>query len=428
MNKTKNLIENKTDLQPAFLHRLEKEDWGVEIGEFMSLGRDPSCTWALSDPTISSRHARIEKKEFGYLLRDLRSRNGTYLNGSKIVEAYLHDGDRIQIGKTHLVFSYKRSPHDNALPLKSKNPEWAKTLGHLNGLAESDLPALILGPSGSGKELLAQSLHLNSSRRSSPLVSVNCSALSPALIESELFGHTKGSFTGATEDRKGAFETARGGTLFLDEVGDLPLSLQPKLLRALENKEIRPVGSDESVKTDVRVIAATHHDLRQKVFRGDFRLDLYYRLNVLQIKAPALKERMEDFEDLLMHFCKEFRVSFSPRLFPLLKAYGWPGNIRELKNFVAKAKAYYGGQITQPEQIHPLLDELPLGSNETSSEHANTTVRPEGLNGSLLKELEYELIKKRLIANKGNQRQTAMDLGIPKSTLHDRIKTYKIKI
>lgn len=426
MNKTRSLIENKTDLNPAFLHHLKKDDWGVEVGEFMSLGRDPSCTWVLSDPTISSKHARIEKKELGYLLRDLRSRNGTYLNGTKVIEAYLHEGDRIQIGQTHFEFSHKRSPHDKIFPLQSKNKKWAETLDHLTGLAESDLPVLILGPSGSGKELLAESLHRNSPRRSSPLISVNCSALSHALIESELFGHTKGSFTGATEDRKGAFEAARGGTLFLDEVGDLPLSLQPKLLRALENNEIRPVGSDESIKTDVRIVAATHHDLREKVLQGDFRLDLYYRLNVLQIKAPSLKERMEDFESLLMQFCKEFKVSFSPALLPILKKHGWPGNIRELKNFVAKARAYYNGnQISSPKQIYCLLDEP---SVPKAREKDLTVVEPSRFNKSLLKELEYELIKKRLIANNGNQRQTALDLGIPKSTLHDRIKAYKIKV
>lgn len=425
MNKTKSLKNNKLDSQPAFLHLLgnKRGDWGMEIEEFMSLGRDVSCSYSLSDPTVSLRHARIEKKEYGYLLRDLRSSNGTFLNGSKVLEAYLHEGDRIQIGLTHFQFSYQRNLNDNVLPLKSKNKSWAETLSHLDGLAESDLPVLILGPSGSGKELIARSLHENSPRRYGSIVNVNCSALSDSLIESELFGHMKGSFTGATENRKGAFETARGGTLFLDEVGDLPLSLQPKLLRALENKEIRPVGSDESIRTDVRIIAATHHDLRGKVFRGDFRLDLYYRLNVLQIKAPALKDRMEDFEDLLMQFCKDSQVSFSPQAVLILKKYSWPGNIRELKNVVAKARAYHGKKVSHEDQLIPLFDQL------GGLTHAEKSSREDiSSNSSLLKELEYELIKKRLIANKGNQRQTAIDLGMPKSTLHDRIKTYKIKI
>lgn len=427
---TQNLIK-KPGAVPlnAFIHAYEEGDvWGQEIGEFLSLGRDGGCSLTFNDASISGRHARIERTEKGYLLRDLRSRNGTFVNGARILEAYLNDGDRIQIGRTQLLFSLKRNLNESTHFLSSRNEAWSQTLSQLGNLAQSDLPILILGPSGTGKELIAKSLHEKSSRKAGPLVSVNCSALSEALIESELFGHVRGSFTGATDDRKGAFEAARGGTLFLDEVGDLPLSLQPKLLRALENKEIRPVGKDESVKTDVRIVTATHHDLREKVYRGQFRLDLYYRLNVLQIKSPALIERMEDFEDLLNFFCKEQRVSIKGEALNALKDYQWPGNIRELKNVVAKAKAFFDKEVSTLNQVKQLI-EIPFTLKTESPETDAPEKAPENpVNSSLLKELEYELIKKRLAANKGNQRQTALDLGIPKSTLHDRIKLYKLKI
>lgn len=429
MNTTQTLHFNSSNQasEQAFLHRPEKEAWGKEIAHFMTIGRDPSCQYSLSDPSVSTRHARIEKKEGYYLLRDLRSRNGTFLNGALILEARLKEGDRIQLGNTHFYFSFKRNIFDQGPQILSRNKKWSKVVAQLPNLAQSDLPVLILGPSGSGKELLCQFLHNNSPRKCGSFVSVNCSALGESLIESELFGHTKGSFTGATENRKGAFESARGGTLFLDEVGDLPLALQPKLLRALENKEVRPVGSDKTIKTDVRIVAATHHDLRQKVIQGDFRLDLYYRLNVLQIKAPSLRERMEDFEPLLTQFCKEHQISIAREVIDQLKRKEWQGNIRELKNFVAKAKALCGSKVSSFDQLASIFEAELI---EPSLENQNI-ISSEGkskMKSSIIKELEFEIIKKRLIANKGNQRQTAFDLGIPKSTLHDRIKAYGIKI
>ena len=392
----------------------------IEIGEFLTIGREPSNHIVLEDAYTSSRHARIERKPTGFTLRDMRSRNGTFINGARIIEAQLSDGDRIRIGETDMTFTWQKQEEQKPILETSKNILWKTQLEKLPNIAAAPFPVLLTGPSGTGKDLLAQHIHRLSPRRNGPFVSVNCSALSESLAESELFGHVRGSFTGATGDRKGAFEAARGGTLFLDEIGDLPLSLQPKLLRALENNQIRPVGSDRSVETDVRIVTATHHDLKRLVCEEKFRADLYYRLHVIQVQAPSLTERPEDFEDLFYGFAKALRVRFSHGAIQKLKAHSWPGNIRELKNCVARAKAFWGHREVEEGDVDLLLDVMPTQNSGGS----------EGFKAgrSIIKEIEYEMIKSRLIANRGNQRKTALDLGMPKSTLHDRIRVYGIDV
>jgi DNA-binding NtrC family response regulator len=383
------------------------------------MGRDPSCSWPLENPTVSARHARLERRREQFILRDLGSRNGTRVNGHLIVEAPLESGDVIELGQLQLTFLLGEGPQLN---LVSKNPSWSAQLELIPRFARTEFPVLLIGPSGSGKDVIARTLHRLSDRADGPFVSINCSALSESLVESELFGHTKGSFTGATNDRKGAFETARGGTLFLDEIGDLPSSLQPKLLRAIENREIQSVGSDRKVQTNVRIIAATHQDLIQRVLDGRFREDLYYRLNVCRLQPPRLSDRMEDFEDLLMQFAKQHRVRFSFAAIQSLKAHSWSGNIRELRNLVARVSAHHPGQHIQPDHLATLID-APLVRSQAVT-HAEAPV----VSGNVIREIERDLIVRRLKANLGNQRQTAKDLGLPKSTLHDRIKTYHIDL
>lgn len=373
------------------------------------------------DDKISSRHARIEKKGDSFIIRDLRSEGGTYVNGTRVIEAHLQHGDVIGIGQKQLSFSTKPLP---VCQLSSHNKKWQEQLKDLPQLADNDLSVLLLGPSGTGKDVIANELHRLSSRQKGPLVSVNCCALSESLIESELFGHVKGSFTGAIGDRKGAFESARCGTLFLDEIGDLSPGLQAKLLRALENCEIKPVGSDRSIKTDVRIIAATHQNLQQKVQQGLFRGDLYYRLCVLQITPPSLAERMEDFETLLFHFSKEKQTCFSYDAVEELKKHSWPGNIRELRNTVLRASALYKNQRIQKTQARSLIDKCMMDNQD----HFNMEEQAKDPSLPLLKQVEKSMIVKFLKANRGNQRKTASALGLPKSTLNDRIKSYQINI
>lgn len=399
-------------LNPAFLYPANNPQNPIAISEFHLLSSE-----------LCERQARIEAKENHHVIKDLRSGHPTRVNGTQIQEAILTEGDHIEISNEAFIFSYDSAAFPQGLGLKSKNEAWNLELQLLGNVAKTDYPVLILGPSGTGKDILAQSLHKASLRDQGPFVSVNCSALTETLIESELFGHIKGSFTGAVSDRKGAFEAARGGTLFLDEIGDLPYSLQAKLLRALENNEIRPVGSDKTVKTNVRIVAATHQNLLEKIHSKEFRSDLYFRLNVVSTSTPALFDRMEDFEELLYQFAKSMKVRFSFAAIQLLKRHSWPGNIRELKNTVARASALFPKQQIEALHVNKIIDRLTSPHQSLPQDQSNSVAHL-----PVIKEIEKQMIIKRLIANKGNQRRTATDLGMPKSTLHDRLRLYHINV
>ena len=401
-----------------------------EIESYANIGSDSNCSIHVQMPGVSARHFRIEVKNDKLMIRDLMSEQGTFVNSAQIIECVLSDGDLISAGLADFVV-HDLQKAKNDFPLKSKSEFWNQNLQTLGSVAETDYPVLLLGPSGTGKDVITKNLHLASLRRNAPFLSVNCSALTETLIESELFGHTRGSFTGAIADRKGAFEAARGGTLFLDEIGDLSYALQAKLLRAIENAEIRPVGSDRIIKTDVRIIAATHQNLKQKIEEGLFRADLYFRLNVITIDVPSLKDRLEDFDDLLYSFAREMKVRFSYNAVLNLKKHSWPGNIRELRNLVARASALYPKEYITEEHVDMLLNKRDRLSAMVSKSGGTAYSAPQSTTApslSVIREIEKQMILKRLAANHGNQKLTALDLGIPKSTLHDRIKSYNIDV
>ncbi len=400
-----------------------RTEWSVE--NYLYAGSDSGCGLYLSNETVEKKHALIEVRDLGLHIKDLRSTTGVFLNGARIFEAQLNDGDVLTLGNQELIV-VDNQKSKKEFSLKSHNEYWSKQLGHLASVAETQFPVLLLGPSGTGKDVIAQMIHQHSKLQQNAFVSVNCSALTETLVESELFGHVKGSFTGAIADRKGAFETARGGTLFLDEIGDLPYSLQAKLLRALENNEIRPVGSDRAIKTNVRIIAATHQNLYNKIREGSFRADLFYRLNVICVDVPALKERLEDFDTLVYQFAKAMRVRFSHGAITTLQKHDCPGNIRELKNVVARSSALFPKEYIQEGHIEILLNKKEkLAHAQTGTMYLDEA---SGSQLSVIKEIEKQMIIKRLMANQGNQKRTASDLGMPKSTLHDRIKHYQIKV
>jgi DNA-binding NtrC family response regulator len=275
-------------------------------------------------------------------------------------------------------------------------------------VAASDASVLILGPSGSGKEVVAQLIHRWSPRAAQPLIAANCAGLPESLIESELFGHTKGAFTGATQERSGFFRSADGGTLFLDEIGELPLHLQPKLLRALESGQITPVGSDKSVTVNTRLVAATNRDLHEAVAVGRFREDLYYRINVVELIVPPLSERRDDILDLARLFAAEFAggpVRLSPQTNLCLLAHSWTGNVRELRNAIQRACLMCRGDIIMPEHLPPKIGRHASNPNPTLPEAGR------------LSQVEQATILATLDECKGNRTHAAKKLGISRRAL-----------
>jgi two-component system, NtrC family, response regulator AtoC len=288
-------------------------------------------------------------------------------------------------------------------------------------VARHNTTVLVTGESGTGKEVLAKAIHRMSPRHDASFTAINCAAIPEQLLESELFGHTKGAFTGATADRAGLFETAHQGTLLLDEIGDLPLSLQAKLLRVLEEGEIRRVGGRDGKKVDVRVIAATAKPLDQAVERGEFRADLYYRLDVVRLHIPPLRERREDIPALLTHFARQAAqrlghpVSITPQAFALLSEHSWPGNVRELRNAVERAAVLSGTKALD-------WGDFALGNGTKANGHG-----PVPANGSFdlrsqVEEVERALIQRALEASKGNRREAAHLLGISLRTLFYKLR------
>jgi len=276
--------------------------------------------------------------------------------------------------------------------------------------ALSDAPVLVTGPSGAGKELVARSIHAAGARANRELITVNSAALSESLLESELFGHERGAFTGATEQRQGLLEAAHGGTLFLDEVGELPASIQAKLLRALQFGEIRRVGGVATLKVDVRFLAATNRNLQAAVKERTFREDLYYRLNVITIHVPPLADRPEDVEPIFVHLAKGLPYAFGPAHFDVLRAYGWPGNVREMENLIERLKIRAADGPPDPQRLLSLL-----GQAGTTAAPA---VRP-------LDEVEREMIEQALRVFGGDRKAAADALGISLRTLYNRLSTYR---
>ena len=299
----------------------------------------------LSDPSVSRHHCTLRVSERGLELRDLGSTNGTLVGELEVVRGFVHSGARIRLGTTTIAvtvlddeIAHHLGPGDRFGELIGASPAMRRMYPLLEQCAASDVSVLIQGDTGTGKELVAEAIHLASARRARPFVVIDCGALPRQLTESELFGHVRGAFTGADTDRMGAFEAAAGGTIFLDEIGELALELQPLLLRALENRTIRRIGTNQQREVDVRVIAASHRDLRIEVNDKRFRADLYYRLNVVRVLVPPLVEREGDIALLATHFWRTFapdRPIHADLLADFAKQ-SWPGNVRELRNAVER--------------------------------------------------------------------------------------------
>ena len=306
---------------------------------------------ALEDEFMSTHHAELELSEHGFLLRDLGSTNGTWLEGFRIREAYVKPGALVGLGKTAL-----RLSADGMYEVALASPQGTRIAGEslvmreciaqLARYAASDQPVLLQGETGVGKDLFARTLHELSRRASAPFEVFDCGAASPSLIEAEIFGHVRGAFTDAKDARAGAFERASGGTLFLDEVGELPLELQPKLLRILEQRTVRRLGDNHDVPFDVRVVSATNRNLISMVAEKSFRADLYYRLNVLHLEIPPLRRRKDDIPRLAQAILSDAGArQIEEGAVRMLTSYDWPGNVRELRNVLQRAAVLAQGAI-----------------------------------------------------------------------------------
>jgi DNA-binding NtrC family response regulator len=334
----------------AFVVRVAKgEDTGASAaladGVRVLVGQSPACDLQLIDPQVSRRHLALEGMADRIRLIDLDSTNGTHVNGVRVAIAWLMGGEDVQIGDT--IIRVEASDRV-APPASSVATSFGRMLGEsetmrrlfplAERLAATDVPIVIEGETGTGKEVLAEALHEASSRASGPFVVFDCTAVPPSLVESELFGHERGAFTGAVAMRRGVFEQAHGGTLLIDEIGDLEPSLQPKLLRALERSEVRRVGGDKWIRLDVRIIAATRRDLDKAVQEGRFRDDLFFRLAVGRIELPPLRDRRGDVAVLTRAFWRDLggqgEVPYD--LLQRFERHSWPGNVRELRNAVAR--------------------------------------------------------------------------------------------
>ena len=300
--------------------------------------------------------------------------------------------------------------------------EMEKVFDVIRRVADTDATVLITGESGTGKELIARSIHANSSRREEPFVAINCAAIPRDLLESELFGHIKGAFTGAVKDKIGKFQAADGGTLFLDEVGDLPVELQPKLLRVLQEKEIEPVGGTKVQKVDVRIVSATNLDIDKAIGGGTFREDLYYRLAVIPIHLPPLRERRKDIPVLIKYFCGKHcseKITIDNDALESLITYPWPGNVRELENTVERLLIMRNGDVIS-------VEDLPDKFRQHGASGSAFVMLP--AEGYSLEQLEREVVVAALERNSWNQTAAARFLRIPRHTLIYRIEKYGITL
>ncbi|MFN0062448.1 MAG: sigma 54-interacting transcriptional regulator [Myxococcaceae bacterium] len=394
-------------------------------GDTLTLGKDADNDIVIEDPFVSSHHLRIQRQGAQFLVTDKHSKNGTYFAGARIYEALVPIHATLRLGDTHLTLEPMASGRSDTHfeGMVGNDPAIRQLAELIERVAPSNAAVAVLGESGTGKELVARALHARSERSNAPFIPVNCAAISRELVESELFGHEKGAFTGALNARHGAFEEANGGTLFLDEIGELPLDAQAKLLRALESGEIKRVGAARPTSVDVRLVAATNRDLLAAARAGKFREDLYYRLCVVPLHLPPLRNRPGDLKALVEHFVGRFAprgqtVTFTNAALERLRGHAWPGNIRELRNVVHRALLLRKG---------PSVDAQDLTFDEERNAEVGVAVPdlPPGMTlEQMLERLERQIIETALRKFGNNRERVAKELGVARSTLFKRLKDW----
>ena len=407
------------------------------------IGAGPGNDLVLDRPTVSSVHAEITATTRGFKIKDLGSTNGTTVNRVRVIEAFVEDGVQLAVGDVALVLKVSKDTISQPLSTTTElhgavgaSASMRAVFSRVERVAKTDATVLIHGETGTGKEVIAWSIYEASKRKDQPFVVLDCSAIARTLIESELFGHEKGSFTGADRRRIGAFERAHGGTLFLDELGELELDLQPKLLRALERREIQRLGGDKTMPVDVRIITSTNHDVRAMVARGEFREDLYSRLAVVSLELPPLRERKEDIPVLVEHFLRTLKSDSSALPAGALERFvehPWPGNCRELKNAVERA-------VVLGETRFLGSAEGPPSSSSSSSSSTSETPAP-GAEGAfaidatlpykdqkaaVIADFEERYVRLLMKVHQGNVSAASRVAGIDRMSLHKILDRYAL--
>jgi DNA-binding NtrC family response regulator len=392
-----------------------------------SIGSHPSNDLALDEPTVSRFHCEIRVGE-GATVRDLGSRNGTVLDGVQVIEGVLRSGSLLKLGRVTVSFELRGEP--NRMPVSPRH-ELGSMVGTsvamrsafalLERAAGANVHLLLEGETGTGKSQAAEAIHRASARKDGPFVIVDCGAIPENLLESELFGHEKGAFTGASARRVGAFEEAEGGTIFLDEIGELPPALQPKLLRVLESREIRRVGSNSHRVVDVRVVAATNRDLRAEVNSGRFRSDLYFRLAVIKVVLPPLRERPEDIpliaERILARSGADparVQALYTPELVATLMRAAWPGNARELRNYLERCLVF--------QEALPVTESPGAPANRVDARVPYAEAR-----GRAIDEFERAYLEALLALHGGKVSQAAAAAGIDRVYLHKLLRRHGLR-
>ena len=424
-------IERRRSPGRSLIRVLHGPEQGLEVivpPQGIVVGAEHGLDIVLTDSAVSRRHASVVPREDGFEVLDLGSRNGTWLDDLAITRAVVPLGATVRVGTTLLHLLPSEDPIE--IPpsesgrfgaMVGSSLTMRRAFGILERASQSDASVLLLGESGTGKELAARAIHEHSGRASGPFVVFDCGTASETLIESDLFGHVRGAFTGADAERAGAFERAHGGTLFLDEIGDLPLPHQPKLLRALERGEVMRLGARTMNRFDVRIVAATHHDLFAEVGCGAFRGDLYYRLAVVEVTLPPLRKRREDITSLVQTFLAAAGRPTGDVTGPALhrlESYAWPGNVRELRNVVARALA-----LAPPKAAFDKMPFLLRPHVEEKEDRAeNLRVRTEApfhdAKAELVEQFERIYVEELLRRHPDNMSEAARVAGIERKHLY----------
>ncbi|MCK6534862.1 MAG: sigma 54-interacting transcriptional regulator [Polyangiaceae bacterium] len=414
----------------------------LSVGERVRIGKAADNDLVLADDTVSRHHCELSRSANGISIKDLGSTNHTRVGRTIVREATVEPGATLTVGDVDLIL---RTEPNRAHILPSEQSEFGEALGPslamrtlfgvLEHIAPTDAPVLLEGETGTGKDVLARSIHQKSRRAGAPFVVVDCGAVSYNLIESELFGHERGAFTGAVATRQGAFETAGEGTVFLDEVGELPIDVQPKLLRVIESHEFRRVGGNKTLRANARIVAATKRNLKDEVERGKFREDLYFRLAVVPIHVPALRQRRDDIPMLVSHFLelakkrdpKASEVRLDKSTVAALAAHDWPGNVRELRNVLDRA--IYIATASGMKDLH--LVDLPVGP-PAKSEGAGTFVFEAGESYRDVKtryetEFEKSFVAWLLERHAGNISAAAREAKMDRKHLYDLARKHGLR-